>query len=203
MVNMRRANVLSAFFLLLWTTSGWPASPFPGLTSCSSGAGADQRQRCDDEAFKEVQTLSQSTQLDGGWRLVKSRNPGGGADAVSVMHAVDSAKSDIGLAGLSFQCGRHGVEMVLILLEPLPRSGRPVVILSAGSKQTEFEASVLQTGEALLLPQTASTLAIGEWQSTPELSVQINIKPGPIRGAVPIAGLSNALRYLSQNCPAR
>ena len=200
---MRRANVLSAYFLLLWTTSGWPASPFAGLTNCSSGVGADQRQRCDDEAFKEVQTRSQSTQLDGGWRLVKSRNPGGGADAVAVMHAVDAAKSDIGLAGLSFQCGRHGVEMVLILLEPLPRSARPVVILSAGSKQTEFEASVLQTGEALLLPQTASTLAIGEWQSTPELSVQINIKPGPIRGAVPIAGLSNALRYLSQNCPAR
>src|SRR5262245_40626327 len=88
--------------------------PVPGMLDCKSGVSPERRQRCDEEAFRQVETGSQSTQLEGGWRLVKSRNPEGGADAISVMHVVDSAKSDARLAGLSLRCGRDGVEVVLI-----------------------------------------------------------------------------------------
>jgi hypothetical protein len=119
------------------------------------------------------------------------------------MHVVDSAKSDPGLAGLSLRCGAGGIEAILIVLDPLPHSGRPAVILQAGSNRTEFEASVTQGGEALLLPQAAANLAAGEWQNAAELSIEIAAKPNPIRGMVPIRGLSAALRALSPNCAAK
>jgi hypothetical protein len=173
------------------------------MLNCASSVSPEQRQRCDDEAFRQIETGSQSTQLEGGWRLVKSRNPDGGADAISAMHVVDSAKSDARLAGLSLQCGRDGIEIVLIVLEPLLRSMRPNVVLITGEKRAEFEASVIQGGAALLLPADASRLAASDWQGATELSVEIATKPTAIRGAVPIGGLSTALRYLSQNCPAR
>jgi hypothetical protein len=175
----------------------------PELQNCSAGANSDQRRRCDEEAFKQVETRSQTTQLDGGWRLVRTRDPSGSADAISVMHVVDISKSDANLAGLSLQCGKDGIEVILIVLEPLSRSARPAVVFNAGNKRAEFEASVVQTGEALRLPRAASDLAAGEWQSATELTIEIETKPTPIRGTVPISGLSTAIRLLSENCATR
>ena len=200
---MMRVTLLCAALLVVADGSSRAEPPRPGMLNCASGVSPEQRQRCDEEAFRQVETGSQSTQLEGGWRLVKSRNPDGGADAISVMHVVDSAKSDARLAGLSLQCGRDGIEIVLIVLERLSRSTRPNVVLITGEKRAEFEASVIQGGAALLLPADASKLAAGDWQGATELSVEIATKPTAIRGAVPIGGLSTALRYLSQNCPAR
>ncbi|WFU39406.1 hypothetical protein QA640_34360 [Bradyrhizobium sp. CB82] len=183
--------------------SGRAAPPRPGILNCASGVDAEQRRRCDEEAFRQVETGSQSTQLEGGWRLVKSRNPDGGADAISVMHVVDSAKSDARLAGLNLQCGKDGIEMVLIVLEPLSRSTQPNVTLMTGEKRAEFQATVLQGGVALLLPANASKLAASDWQNANELAVEIGTTPTAIHGAVPITGLAAALRYLLQNCHAR
>ena len=200
---MVRVTLLCATLLIAAGGSGRAEPPRSGMQNCASGVSPEQRQRCDEEAFRQVETGSQSTQLEGGWRLVKSRNPDGGADAISVMHVVDSAKSDPRLAGLTLQCGRDGIEIALIVLEPLSRSMRPNVVLITGEKRAEFEASVIQSGAALLLPADASKLAASDWQGATELSVEIATKPAAIRGAVPIGGLSTALRYLSQNCPAR
>ncbi len=173
------------------------------MTNCATGVSAEQRQRCDEEAFRQVQSGSQSTQLDGGWRLVRSRDPEGGADAVSAMHVADSSKSDGRLAGLSLQCARDGIDVALIVLEPLSRSARPTVVLTSGGKRAEFEASVVQGGAALRLPTDASRLAVSDWQNASELSVEIAIEPNAIHGMVPISGLPTALSYLSQNCHAR
>ncbi len=200
-VTMRVTLLCAA--LLVVAGSGRAEPPRPGMLNCASSVSPEQRQRCDEEAFRQVESGSQSTQLEGGWRLVKSRNPDGGADAISAMHVVDSAKSDARLAGLSLQCGRDGIEIVLIALEPLSRSTRPKVVLITGEKRAEFEASVIQGGAALLLPADASKLATRDWQGATELSVEIATKPTAIRGAVPIAGLPTALGHLSQNCPAR
>jgi hypothetical protein len=119
------------------------------------------------------------------------------------MHVADTRKSDVGFAGLSLQCGSGGIEVVLIVLGALPRMTKQGVVLTAGNHRSELEATVFQGGEALRLPPTASNLATGEWQSATELSVEIQTKPAPIRGAVPLGGLSTALRHLSQNCAAR
>jgi hypothetical protein len=76
--------------------------------------------------------------------------------------------------------------------------------MRSGSYQKQFESSVIQGGEAVLLPLEAAKLVISpEWQSASEMSVEIDIKPHPIRGTVPVAGLGNALQALSQNCTLR
>ncbi|MBR0903899.1 hypothetical protein [Bradyrhizobium liaoningense] len=189
--------------LLMTTATGRAESVRLGNPNCGSGISAEQRRRCDEDAFKQIESGSQSTQLEGGWRLVKSKNPDGGADAISVMHVVDSAKSDVRLAGLSLQCGNGGIEVVLIIIEPLSRSARPNVALIAGEKRADLQASVIQGGVALLLPAEASKLAARDWQHATELAVEIGAQPSAIRGAVPMTGLATALGYLSRYCYAR
>ena len=134
---------------------------------------------------------------------MKTRDPGGGAETTSVMHVADTKRSDFSLAGLSVRCGREGFDVVLVILEPLPRASHPTVILTAGSFRSEFEAAVAHSGEALLLPQEASGLVAGDWQKATELSIEIATQPNPVRGIVPISGLPAALRSLSPNCSFR
>jgi hypothetical protein len=109
----------------------------------------------------------------------------------------------VGLAGLNLQCGKDGIDVVLVVLEPLSRSMRPNVVLIAGETRAEFEASVIQSGVALRLPAEASKLAASDWQNADELAIEIGTTPTAIHGTVPIAGFATALRYLLQNCRAR
>ncbi|MGY4606945.1 hypothetical protein ACVW16_005357 [Bradyrhizobium sp. USDA 4474] len=170
---------------------------------CVSGVGAARQKECDSEVSKQVGSASNIMPLSGGWQLVKTKNPSGGPDAVSVMHVADTKRSDMSLAGLSLQCGRRGIEVLLITLERIPRGDRPRVTLTFGSgRVAEFDATVVQAGEALLFPGNAAELATGDWQQTDELSVQIDSKPNSIRGTVPIGGLATAYRLLTANCPA-
>jgi hypothetical protein len=163
-------------------------------------APSDQR-RCEDMFARKVEAGSRTSQLAGGWRLVKTPDPRGGADAVSVLHAADTAKSDLNFAGLTFRCGQSGIETLLILLNPLARGSHYGILVKSRSTETQFEATALQGGEVLLLPPSATALAGGSWQAVPELSVDI-AAPSPIHGSVPLAGLSGAWQALSANCPA-
>lgn len=196
--------VLVSIVVLVSIPTAKSGQPARGLRDCVTGLGAEQQQECDREISKQVGGGSNITPLNGGWQLVKTRNLSGGPDAVSVMHVADTKKSDVGLAGLSLQCGRKGIEVVLITLERMSRSDRPKVALSSGTgPMVQLEASVVQAGDALLLPENASELATGDWQRATELSVEIGSKPTPIRGMVPIGGLAAAYRMLTQSCPAR
>ena len=65
----------------------------------------------------------------------------------------------------------------------------------------QIEASVVQSGEALLLPNAAANLAAAEWQRANELAIEIETPAGAIRGTVPIGGLSAALQTLKSRCP--
>ena len=200
---MRRLSGLCVISLLLLVEVGRTDPAGQGMRGCAPGINPEQSRICDEEAFKQAATGSQTTQLDGGWRLVNTRNPSGGASAVSVMHLANTTRSDFAMAGLSLQCGPKGIEVALVLLEPLSRHARPAVVITAGTRRSEFEASVTQTGQALVLPQAASTLAAGEWQKASELSLQIETNPTPIKGVVSIDGLSGAWRSLSPYCAAK
>lgn len=193
--------------MLIFALSATPARSDPNFRlnrECISNLGRAQQQDCDQHVLEQLRSGSRITTLGDGWQLVKTKSPTGGQDAVSAMRVVDSGKSDIGLAGLSLQCGPQGIEVILVTLGRLSRTDRPKVILTAGNGHTaEFEASVVQAGEALLLPKTASDLAAGDWQTTTELAVEIQAKPGPIRGVIPLGGLAAAFRTLAENCRAR
>jgi hypothetical protein len=188
--NLTRAAMLSLIFFL----------EFQPIKAELQDCRERDLQRCEDMFARRVRAGSRMSELPGGWRLVKTPDPRGGPDAVSVLHAADIAQSDLSFAGLTFRCSRAGIEALLILLNPLVRGSRYLVFLKSGSTETQFEATALQGGEVLILPPSATALAGGSWQAVPELSVEI-AGPSPIRGSVPIGGLSDALLALSRSCP--
>ncbi|KJC36458.1 hypothetical protein [Bradyrhizobium sp. LTSP857] len=179
------------------------AEPMRLPQGCVPGAGPEQRQRCDDVVSQQLNSSSQSTPLDGGWRLVKTRDPNGGANIVAVMRTADTSRSDLNLAGLSLRCSGNGTEVVLTLLEQQPRASHPMVTLTVGSDRVQLEASVNQSAESLVLPQAATALAAGPWLTAPELTVEIATTPVPTRGTIPLTGLANGMRALRSSCALR
>jgi hypothetical protein len=137
----------------------------------------------------------------GSWRLVRTPNPGGGPDAVSIMQTVDPSRSDIDLAGLMMRCSDKGFEVLIVLLEPLSPRSRPEVKLTAGGT-VAFTASVVSPNAVLALPSEATALVTGPWQSAPEVRIEVNESDKVIRGVVSFAGLAPALDLLRSNCPS-
>lgn len=176
---------------------------FAQLQNCVPGFSAE-KQRCDDAVSEHLRSTSRTIQLDQGWRLVTTTVPGGRGEAISVMHTVDSAKSDLSVAGLSLRCGRNGgFEIMLIMLDRVASSSPPKVVLTAGSDRKEFETTVAPGGEALLLPPAASSLATSDWRNAPEVSIEVTTSPTPVRAVVPLGGLQAALRALAPHCATR
>jgi hypothetical protein len=141
------------------------------------------------------------SQLPSEWRLVRTPNPRGGPDAVSIMRTADLSKSDAELAGLMLRCAPSGVEILIILIAPLSPRARPQVITGSVGNETRFDATVVPPGAAILLPSDASALLNGPWQSLPEISVSVRYDQTSIQGTVPLSGLSAALGALRANCP--
>jgi|RhiMethySRZTD1v2_1073278.scaffolds.fasta_scaffold1184765_1 hypothetical protein len=137
----------------------------------------------------------------GGWRLLRTPNPQGGREAISMSHTADMTRSDLDLAGMMLKCGQHGPEIVIVALTPLPPRAGPEVTISALGKEWRFAASVVPPGAELLLPGDATHLAAGPWQSAHELSVRVRSKEQSFAGIIPIDGLAAALATLSANCP--
>jgi hypothetical protein len=136
---------------------------------------------------------------------VRTPNPAGGRPAVSVVKTADVTKSDIDLAGLMLRCGESNIEVLIVLLRPLPPRARPKVTVTVDGKTTDFIANVVPPGAELLLPLEATALATGPWQAASGLTVEIgpvegDDQPGPIRGVISLAGLGASLPLLQANC---
>jgi hypothetical protein len=187
----------TAVFALLFSVN----SPQLKAEDCTGNLAPNDLKRCEDTFARKVQTGSRTADLPGGWRLVRTPDPRGGPDAVSILHTADTLRSDANFAGLTFRCSRSGIEALLVVIPPLDRGSHYAIRINSGANETQFEAKALQAGEVLLLPQNATALAAGPWQAAPQLSVDI-ATPSPIHGSVPTGGLSGALAILSQSCPA-
>src|SRR5882724_12523911 len=61
--------------------------------NCVPGTSPEERRRCDQAVSDQLKASSQTTVLDGGWRLVKTKVPGSTSETVSAMHTVDAVKS--------------------------------------------------------------------------------------------------------------
>jgi hypothetical protein len=197
--SMTPANLAPAVLLTFLFFAGLQPSTAES-PSCGEKLTPGDRQHCEEMFAHQAQAGTHTSQLPGGWRLVRTPDPRGGPDAVSVLHAADTARSDLNLAGLTLRCSQTSVETLLVVLEPLARGSQYAVLVKSGSAEARFEAKALQGGEMLLLPAGATALAGGAWQREPELSIDI-ATPSPIHGYVPLGGLSSAMQALSQNCP--
>ena len=142
------------------------------------------------------------SELAGGWRLVRTPNPNGGPEAISIMHAADTLRSDLDLAGIMIRCSEFGAEVVIVILPALPFRARPRVAFGKPGNEIQFEAKVAPPGTAILLPNDATTLVSGPWQSLDDLFIRIDHDQSTIRGVVKLTGLEQAFKQLNASCPS-
>ena len=171
---------------------------------CSTITDDAARLRCFEDAIShsDVGGSGQRSALPGAWRLVRTSNPSGGRDAVSIMHTADIARSDVAFAGLMLRCSDNDIEVLMVLLQPLPPSAHPQVMVKANTGAVKFVANVVPPGALLLLPREATALAEGAWQSAQELTVTIENNVDRSQGVVSLTGLDQALPTLLANCPS-
>ena len=181
-----------------------PAAPNATTENCGMIENDAAWLRC----YKQFgATIAQSSTQDGPtavdmWRLVRTPDPVGGRDAVSITRTADVSKSDLEFAGLMLRCGEGSVQVLIVLVRAFPPRAHPSVKLTAGSATAELTASVVPPEVLLLLPREATSLAAGPWQAATELTVTVEDERGAIRGIVPLTGLGHALALLRSNCPA-
>jgi hypothetical protein len=182
------------------------ADPAKMLEACRAIADSAARLRCFENATSNLAPKQQppgsGTSMEA-WRLVRTPNPAGGAEVVSIMHTADLLRSDPDLAGLIIRCAEQGQEVLLALITPLPPRARPQVVLGDPNRGTRMEAKVIPPGASILLPGDAATLSSGPWQALGELAVEVRDEGTTVRGIIPLRGLDAALQTLRANCPAR
>ncbi len=145
-----------------------------------------------------------SSELAGGWRLVRTSNPRGGADAISIMHTADTSRSDFDLAGLMIRCSGNGrAEAVVVLIQPFPLRAQPHVKLGKPGDETQFEATIGPPGTAVVLPMDAAILVRASWQPLNDLFIRVDNGQDTIRGVVVLSGLQAAFNKLVATCPAQ
>jgi hypothetical protein len=163
-------------------------------TSAVKAAGSDDRQITGTEQLL-------STRLTEGWRFVRTPNPHGGVDAVSIMHTADTSRSDPDLAGLMIRCRDGGTEIVIIFIRSFPFRTQPIVLFGPQGHEAQFKTTVVPPGTAILLPAAATDLVRGSWRGLSELFLRVTEGQKTIRGVVPFAGLQTAFKVLIANCP--
>ena len=137
------------------------------------------------------------------WPLVRTPNPKGGPDAVTIMRTADTAQSDPNLAGLMIRCAeKPGLEVLLALVRPFPPRSKRDVVVTTGTTRSVLHADVSPVGTALILPIEATAFITGPWQGLKELAVTINDPEADIRGVISLEGLAPAMAKLSASCPA-
>lgn len=143
----------------------------------------------------------QTSQSMGNWRLVRTRHPQGGKDAVSIMRAADFSTSDPDFAGLMLRCGDNDVEVLIAVINPYPLRSHPHVTVQDPASSHDFASTVPPPGALVLLPPEATTLARTTWLSAPQISAVIEYPDhAAIKGTVRLDGLEAAFGTLVANC---
>jgi hypothetical protein len=140
------------------------------------------------------------SELTGGWRFVRTPNPHGGPDAISIMHTADTSRSDLELAGLMIRCSSGGTEVVVVLLRAFSLRAKPHVLFGKPGHETQFEATIAPPGTAILVPGHAATLVNGLWQTQNDLFIRVIDGQTTVAGVVALAGLRSAFKALVTSC---
>jgi hypothetical protein len=202
---------LAAVICIYWMTattaalcqdSGKPSKLNTEAEHCSRMKDERERMRCEKEEDPSTKVSQPLPPELGTWRLIRTSNPAGGPEAISIVKTANTTGSDVDFAGLMLRCGEGATTQVLVILvEPLPLRAHPKVTVVAGATTTEFTASVLPPGASVLLPEKASALVEDAWQSVPELSISIAENRRSIHGVISLADIGTAMRTLQSSCP--
>jgi len=138
----------------------------------------------------------------GAWRLVRTPNPRGGPDAVSIMHTADTSRSDLDLAGLMVRCSQGGSELAIVTLNAFPLRAHPHVTFGNPGQEKQFEATIGAPGTAVVLPGDPKTVLGEAWSAESDVPIRVTEGSNTISGVVPIGGIQSAFTLLKANCPA-
>ena len=183
---------------------GRPADIPPSIERCPSIADSRARLQCYERALsgkRPPAAAAPSTAAAPSWRLVRTRNPRGGDDAVSMMRTANISASDLEFAGAMLHCGDSGLEFLLVVITPFPPRSRPAIAITAGANELHFEGTVIPPGAELLLPMGARELAAGPLHAARSMAIKITLADVTIKGAVAIDGLDAAINTLANSCP--
>lgn len=172
---------------------------FAVFDRCGTLSENNPRSQCLENVASD-QPAKPGLRSEGSWRLLRTINPRGGSDAISITHVADPNQSDLDLVGLMLRCADTGVEVLIVVVQPFRLQDRPSVSFNFAGKSVGFEATVVPPGMMILLPGEAGRLATGSWQSLSELAVKIDNAQVTIRGIIPISGLPSALQLLMATC---
>jgi hypothetical protein len=136
----------------------------------------------------------------GEWRMIRTKNPKGGPDAVAVSHTADMSRSDLDLAGMMVKCADYNLEIAIVVVRPFPPRVQPQVTFSALGKEWRFVASTVPPGAEVILPAAATSLVRGTWQAARDLTVHIEAPGRSLGGVISIEGLEAASAALAANC---
>jgi hypothetical protein len=143
-----------------------------------------------------AQAAPSSVAIAGKWRLLRSPNPRGGQEVISIMATAELSGSDLDFAGLDIRCVDRNIEVLVFLIRPLPPRARPVIAIG-GEK---FQGSVVSPGTSILLPATATALAKTQWRSLPSLSIGVDDDGKTTHGLVSLEGFDAAMQSLVGSC---
>jgi hypothetical protein len=208
-VTLGLAAVTCIYWMITTTAarcqdSGKPTKLKSEVEQCRGIKDERARMRCDQEENSKPSTNvpQQQPAEPATWQLARTPNSAGGPDSISITKITNTTGSDQDIAGLMLRCGEGATTQVLVVVTvPLPLRTHPKVAVVAGATTTEFTASVVTPGALVLLPEKASALVEGAWQSAPELAVSISESRRSLHGVIPLTGISTAMQTLQSNCP--
>jgi hypothetical protein len=202
---------LAAIICIYWTItappvrcqdSGKPTKLKSEVERCRGIKDERARARCEENSKPSANVPQQQPAEPATWQLARTPNSAGGPDSISITKITNTTGSDQDIAGLMLRCGEGATtQVVVVVAVPLPLRTHPKVTVMAGATTTEFTASVVTPGALLLLPEKASALVEGAWQSVPELAVSIAESRRSLHGVIPLTGISTAMQTLQSNCP--
>jgi hypothetical protein len=148
-------------------------------------------------------TNAQRTTLPGEWRLVRTPNPRGGIDAISVSHTAEIQKSDPNFAGIMLRCDQGQMEALVIVLEPYPPSAIIELTITRHNLPSKYRAGVVPPGVMVRLPADAATTLLAAGHQDEELTVSLaSESTTPTKGVVKLSGLDQAVGTLRGLCTA-
>lgn len=121
------------------------------------------------------------------------------------MRSADLSGSDPAFVGLMLRCGEPDLEVLPVVIPPLPPRAKPRVTVGTGPDSATYDAVVTPPGSAILLPGEATTRARAGWHGARSLRIEIAEGTGTttIRGVVPLDGYAAALSALITACAGR
>jgi len=202
MVNFGRRPppfFVAAILLFDCTLAASAAAPFrvdAGFTTAS------QRSSVAKQLWNlPVQLRSTETTASGGWQFVRTPGPDKSGDTISMMRTADLLNSDPDFAGMAIRCQEKALpQIAFVVIQPFKPRSKTTVTVATGPNPARFDGIVIGPGSMVALPDEAAAL-LRAWQAAGTLKVEIAGEDLTIKGAVPLAGLAEALTKLETSCP--